>query len=111
MDRKPIQYAEIDMELLTEMLNKHSEIKVNIPARHAKACKQLLNVAHDFNHLKIGYGFSIIIKLIHGLWVIFTVLFLHSKLIELAPFYVTSDLKTFNLTKLDNETFELYCHK
>lgn len=111
MDRKPIQYTEIDMELLTEMLNKHNGVKINIPARHAKACNRLLSVAHDFSHLKKGNGLSNIIKLIHGLWVTFTVLVLHSKLIELAPFYVTSDLKAFKLTKLDNETFELYCHK
>ena len=111
MDRKPIQYTEIDMELLTEMLNKHNDVKVNIPTRHANACNRLLSVAHDFSHLKSGNGPSTIIKLIHGLWVTFTVLILHSKLIELAPFYVNSELKTFKLTKLDNETFELYCHK
>jgi len=111
MDRKPIQYSEIDIELLKEMLNKHKDVKVSIPTRHAKACNQLLSVAHDFSHLKSGNALSKIIKLINGLWVTLTVLILHSNLIELAPFYVTSDLKVFKLTKVDNETFELCCHK
>ena len=111
MERKPIQYSEIDMDQLSAMLNKHSEVKVNIPARHAKACNRLLAVAHDFSHFKNRNGTLNIIKLIHGLWVTFTVLIMHSKLIELAPFYVSSGLNEFKLTKLNNETYELYCHK
>ena len=111
MDIKPIQYEDIDNDVLSESLEKYYEVRVYIPTRHARACEDLLEVAHNFNHMKRSNIFSRLIKLIHGLWVTFTVLVLHSKLIELATFYVMSDLQAFKMERLDDDTFELSFNK
>jgi len=111
MDIKPIQYEDIDNNILSESLGKYCEVRVHIPTRHALACENLLGVAHNFSHMKRCNIFSRLIKLIHGLWVTFTALLLHSKLIELATFYVMSDLHTFKMERLDDHTFELCCSK
>ena len=111
MDIKPIQYEDIDNDILSESLEKYCEVRVYIPTRYARACEDLLEVAHNFSHMKRSNIFSRLIKLIHGLWVTFTVLLLHSKLIELATFYVMSDLQAFKMERLDDHTFELCCNK